>query len=304
MQVSEMLASAIRMSMPVLLAALGAIYSERSGIVNIGLEGMMIAGAFWGAAGTLWAGPYAGILIAILAGMAFALIHAIACVTFKVNQIVSGFAINTLAYGATRFAAISVFGMATTTPHVEEQLPQISVPLLSSVPLLRPFITELSPLIVVAFLLVPFTRWVIQKTVFGLRLRSSGENPLAGDTLGVNIPLMRFLGVLISGGFAGLAGAYLSIEHTGMYVEGMTQGSGYIGLAAMIFGNWSATGAMMASLLFGFAEGLSITVVAENIPYQFIKMIPYALTIAVLAGAVRRATPPAAGGTPYERGGE
>jgi len=303
MQISEMLASSIRMCLPVLLAALGATYSEKSGVVNIGLEGMMISGAFWGATCSYYAGPYLGLAGAILAGMIFATVHAVTSVTFRVNQIVSGVALNTLAYGATRFAATTIFKMATTTPGVP-RLPAVDIPVLSSIEWLEPVAKSLSPVIILAFLLVPVTKLVLERTVFGLRLRAAGENPLAADTVGVNISAMRYAGVIISGAFAGLAGGYLSIEHTGMFVEGMTQGTGFIGMAAMIFGNWQPVGAMLASLLFGLAEGISLNVESQIIPYQFIKMIPYVLTIAVLASATHRATPPAASGVPYARGGE
>ncbi len=304
MDLSELLASAIRMSIPILLAALGAVYSERSGVVNIGLEGMMITGSFWAAVGAYHYGPLAGILFAIMAASLMALIHAVVSVTFRVDQIVSGVALNILAYGAARFASIALFQRATMSPHVDG-FKHWNIPLLDQVAFLKPLVTNLSPVIVLAFLLVPFSHWVIQRTVFGLRLRSVGENPLAADTLGINVYPLRYAGVLISGVLAGLAGAYLAIEHTGMYVEGMTQGKGYIALAAMIFGNWSPFGAMGASLLFGFAESLSFRVVEGGaIPYQFIKMIPYVLTLVVLAGVLRKATPPAAGGIPYERSGE
>jgi len=303
MQINEMTASAIRMSLPILLAALGAIYSERSGVTNIGLEGMMIAGSFWGATAAYYSNPYAGLLAAITAGGVFALIHAVVCVKYRVNQVVSGVALNTLAYGLTRFASTTIFKMATTTPGVS-RLPAIDVPILGDIEWFKPLVTDVSPIIVLAFLMVPATGFVLQRTLFGLRLRSAGENPLAADTLGVNVFALRFAGVIISGALAGLAGGYLAIEHTGMYVEGMTQGAGFIGIAAMIFGNWSPAGAMIASLLFGFAESVSISVVAQDVPYQFIKMIPYALTIAVLAGAVRRASPPASVGIPYERSGQ
>jgi len=297
----EMLASAIRMSAPIIITAVGAIYSERSGIVNIGLEGMMIVGAFAGAAGGVFLGPVGGILVGMLAGGFMALIHAYASIQFKVDQIVSGTAINILAYGVVRFGAISIFRTATTTPHVDH-LPPITVPLLAGIPWLKPILTHVSPLIFVAFLLVPLTAWIMNRTVFGLRLRSVGEYPLAAETLGVNVYLMKYAGVIISGALAGLSGAYLSVEHTGMYVEGMTQGLGFIALAAMIFGNWKPGGAMLAGLLFGFAQALSFRVVSEAIPYQFIKMIPYLLTIVVLAGWTRRSRPPAGVGVPYERG--
>ena len=299
--VSELLASAIRMGLPVLLAALGAVYSERSGVVNIGLEGMMIMGSFWGAVGAYYAGPLAGMALAVAASVLMALVHAVVSVTFRVDQIVSGVALNILAYGVARFSSIALFQKATMSPHVQGFTP-INIPGLDQIPWLKPLVTNLSPLVVVGFLLVPLSHWVIEKTVFGLRLRAVGENPLAADTLGLKVFHLRYAGVLLSGVLAGLAGAYLSVEHTGMYVEGMTQGKGYIALAAMIFGNWSPVGAMGAALLFGFAESLSFRVVESAVvPYQFIKMIPYALTLVVLAGVLKRTTPPAADGIPYER---
>lgn len=300
----EMLASALRMTMPVLITALGAIYSERSGIVNIGLEGMMMTGAFWAAYGAYHFGPGGGLLLAILMGMAMALIHAVVTITYRIDQIVSGVAINILAYGLARFFSITLFGMATTSPHVTG-LTKIDVPVLSGIDWLRPLVTGVSPVILLGLLLVFVTYWVLEKTVFGLRLKACGENPHAADSLGVNVTRYRYYGVLISGAFAGLAGAYLSLEHTGMYVEGMTQGKGFIALAAMIFGNWQPFGTLAASFLFGFAESASFRVVESKvIPYQFIKMIPYLLTLFVLAGIGRKAVPPAASGTAYAREGE
>ncbi len=298
---SEMLASAIRLAVPIIITAIGAIYSERSGVVNIGLEGMMIVGAFAGAAGCVFWGPYVGILVGMLAGTLMALIHGVACIQFRVNQIVSGTAINILAYGLVRFSAITIFRTATTTPHVSS-LPKIAVPGLASVSWLKPLLGNMSPMVVLAFLLVPLTGWLLNRTVFGLRLRSVGEHPLAAETLGVNVLGMKYYGVLLSGALAGMSGAYLSVEHTQMYVEGMTQGLGFIALAAMIFGNWMPLGAMWAGLLFGFAQALSLRVVSEVIPYQFVRMIPYLLTIVVLAGWMQRTRMPAADGVPYERG--
>jgi general nucleoside transport system permease protein len=300
----EMLASALRMTMPVLITALGAIYAERSGVVNIGLEGMMLTGAFWAAYGALHFGAIGGIVLAVIMGMVIALIHAIATVTYRIDQIVSGVAINILTYGLARFCSVTLFGMATTSPHVVG-LPQIDIPLLSGISWLKPLVTRVSPVIILGFILVFVSYWVLEKTVFGLRLKAAGENPLAADTLGVNVSMYRYWGVLISGAFAGLAGAYLSLEHTGMYVEGMTQGKGYIALAAMIFGNWLPVSVLGASFLFGFAEAASFRVVeSKMIPYQFIKMIPYLLTLLVLAGIGRKTQPPAASGVPYAREGD
>jgi len=298
---AELLASALRMSMPVLITALGAIYSERSGVTNIGLEGMMLTGAFWAAYGSLHYGPMGGVFMAILMAVLMALLHGVVTITYRVDQIVSGMAINILAYGLTRFFSIELFGMATTSPHVDG-LSKISIPLLKDVEWLQPLTKDISPIIIVGILLVFFTYWVLERTTFGLRLKAVGENPLAADTLGIKVLHYRYYGVLISGAFAGLAGAYLALEHTGMYVEGMTQGKGYIALAAMIFGNWNPFGALGAACLFGFAESLSLRVMQNKfIPYQFIKMLPYLLTIFVLAGVVRKAHPPASVGIPYAR---
>lgn len=297
----ELLASAIRLGIPILITAVGAIFTERSGVVNIGLEGMMMVGAFFGAAGGVFWGPYAGFLCGMLAGALLAALHGVASINFRVNQIVSGTAINILAYGVVRFSAISIFKMATTTPHVNH-LPRITIPGLASISWLKPLVSDVSPLVFVAFLLIPLGWWVLNRTVFGLRLRSCGEYPLAAETLGVNVYGMMYSGVIISGALAGMAGAYLSIEHTCMYVEGMTQGLGFISLAAMIFGNWMPLGAMWAGLLFGLAQAFSLRVVSQSIPYQFIKMIPYVLTIAVLALSVHRSKMPVCDGIPYERG--
>lgn len=297
----EMLASALRMTMPILITALGAIYSERSGVTNIGLEGMMLTGAFWGAYGALHYGPVTGVCIAILMAMLMALIHGIVTVTYRVDQIVSGIALNILAFGLSRFFSLELFGMATTSPHVES-LTKINIPILKEVIFLKPLVTDISPIIIIGIVLVFVTYWILEKTTFGLRLKAVGENPLAADTLGIKVLTYRYYGVLISGAFAGLAGAYLAIEHTGMYVEGMTQGKGYIALAAMIFGNWNPFGALGAACLFGFAEALSLRVVQNKIiPYQFIKMLPYVLTLFVLAGIVRKNQPPASVGIPYSR---
>ncbi|MEW6724182.1 MAG: ABC transporter permease [Bacillota bacterium] len=301
MFMAQLLASAFRMATPILFTSLGAIYSERSGVVNIGLEGMMIVGTFWGAYGAYNYGPLWGVVFAIVAGMTLALIHALVSVTFKVDQIISGTALNILAAGLSRFFCLVIFTMATTSPTVKG-FTTWNLPLLSRIPWLKPMVTNLSPLIVVALVLVPVSAFVLNRTVFGLRLRSVGENPLAADTLGVNVTAMRYAGVLISGALAGMGGVYMAMEHTGMYLEGMTGGRGFIALAAMIFGNWTPTGALVASLLFGLAGAITIRVQIPGIPYQFIQMLPYALTIAVLAGVVRKATPPAAAGQPYERG--
>jgi ABC-type uncharacterized transport system permease subunit len=309
-----LIASAVRVTMPILLASLGAVYSERGGVINIGLEGMMIMGTFFGAVGTyvfarnfpaLTAAvpdlaPLAGVLAALAAGVVFGLIHAVVTITFRVDQIISGVALNLLAVGLARFLNILFFGVATQSPGVRGFTP-ISVPGLDQIAPLRPIVTGISPMILAAILLVIASQWILVRTRFGLRLRAVGEYPLAADTLGINVYRMRYAGVLISGALAGMAGAYLSIEQAHLYFEGMTQGRGFIALAAMIFGNWWPIGALGASALFGYFDALSLRVVRLPVPYQFISALPYFVTILVLAGVVRRARPPAADGIPYAK---
>lgn len=308
-----LIASAVRVTMPILLAALGAVYSERGGVVNIGLEGIMIMGTFFGAVGNHFfaqafpqlaaavpdLAPLAGVGTAVLAGLAFALIHAVVTVTFHVNQIISGVALNLLAVGLARFLNILLFTQATQSPGVRGFTP-IDLPLLERIPALAPLVTGISPMIVGALLLVIVSQWVLTRTRFGLRLRAVGEYPLAADTLGVSVARMRYAGVLLSGALAGMAGAYLAIEQAHLYFEGMTQGRGFIALAAMIFGNWWPVGALGASALFGYFDALSLRVVVlPMVPYQFINVLPHVVTILVLAGFVRRAQMPAADGIPY-----
>ena len=309
-----LIASAVRVTMPILLAALGAVYAERGGVVNIGLEGIMIMGTFFGAVGNYAVAqaypdlvarvpdlaPAAGVLAAVAAGLAFALIHAVVTVTFRVNQIISGVALNLLAAGLARFLNILLFTQATQSPGVRG-FTAVDIPLLKDIPGLGPLARGVSPMIIVGLLLVVVSQWVLLRTRFGLRLRAVGEYPLAADTLGVSVARMRYAGVLLSGALAGMAGAYLAIEQAHLYFEGMTQGRGFIALAAMIFGNWWPAGALGASALFGYFDALSLRVVRLPVPYQFINVLPHVVTILVLAGFVRRAQMPAADGIPYAK---
>jgi ABC-type uncharacterized transport system permease subunit len=275
---------------------------------------MMIMGTFWGAAATyvfaqtlpefssanLNVAPFVGMLAAIAAGALFALIHALVTITFRVDQIISGVALNLLAVGLARFLNILFFRVATQSPGING-FPDISIPLLRDIPGLEPIARGISPVIPVAILLVFLGHWVLVRTRFGLRLRSVGEHPRAADTLGINVYRMRYLGVLISGALAGMAGGYLAIEQGRGYLEGMTQGRGFIALAAMIFGNWWPIGALGASALFGYFDAFSLRVVNLRVPYQFITVLPHIASILVLAGFMRRAQPPAADGIPYAK---
>jgi len=299
------IAIALRYFTILYLAGLGGLFSERSGIVNIGLEGLMIVGTIMGAWGTVEYGPVAGLLIGALGGLVFSLVHALATVTFKVDHIVSGVVINVVAIGVARFLSQLFFGQATQSDPGIPDLTKIDIPLLESLPLgLGRAFEDMSPMIPVAFLLAIPALYVLNKTRFGLRLRSAGENPEAARTLGVRVAPLRYAGVLVSGFLSGLAGAYLAIEINGLFREGQTQGLGFIAIAALILGNWSPLRLMLGSLLFGFAQAIPLRLadapVISALPEQFIRMIPYVVTIIAIAGFVGRVHPPAAAGKAYE----
>jgi simple sugar transport system permease protein len=278
-----LLYSTLRLTTPLLLAALGGLYSEKSGIINIALEGLMLAGAFTGAAVTHYSGsPWIGLLAAIGAGVAVAAIHAVVCIKFHADQVVSGTAINVLFLGVPALMGAALFESSGATP----QIP-------------RGNLLPLAPM-VIAFGLVPITWYVLNRTRFGLRLRAVGENPEAADTAGVNVQRMRYAAVLISGALAAIGGAYLSIGQSSLFTRNMSAGRGFIALAALIFGKWRPVQTMLACLLFGFAEAVSIQMQgATPLPVQFIQIIPYVLTMLVLAGFVGRARAPKALGQPY-----
>ena len=299
------------------LTGLGGLFSERSGIVNIGLEGLMIIGTVTGAYGAIlftntmgipapW-GPLLGLLFGGLCGAAFASIHALATITFRVDHIVSGVVVNLVAVGLARFLSSLFFGQATQSDPGGPHLAPVSIPLLSSLPwgLGRAF-SQLSPLVIFAALLVFPVSFALYRTRWGLRLRSAGENPEATRSLGVAVAPIRWQGVLLSGAFAGLSGAFLSVEVAGNWREGQTLGLGFIALAALILSNWNPVRLLGAAFLFGFAEAIPLRFqdapLIRLLPEQFIRMIPYAVTIVVLAGFVGRVRPPAAAGRAYEGG--
>ena len=299
----SLLASMIRLSTPLILAALGGMYSERGGVINIALEGIMLAGAFSAAAVTVFTGnPWLGLAAAAIAGLAVALIHAIASIRFRADQVVVGTAINILFLGVPALVSGALFESTGSTPQLprEQTLPDWHIPGISSIPILSQLLSDHKPVVYIALAAVPISYYVLFRTRFGLRLRAVGENPEAADTAGVSVARMRYAGVLLSGVLAGIGGAYLSIGQNSLFTRNMTAGRGFIALAALIFGKWHPVGAFLACLLFGLADAISIRmqgVVA--IPVQFIQIIPYVLTLVVLAGFIGRATPPRAIGTPY-----
>jgi general nucleoside transport system permease protein len=299
--IGTLLASTIRNATPLIFAALGGMFSERSGVVNIGLEGLMLISAFAGVVGAFISGSaLVGLGFGLAAGLIFALIHALMCITFEADQIISGTAVNLLALGGTGFLMVLIFGSGGTSPRVSG-FKEVAIPLLSDIPLIGPALFNQSLLVYLMYALIPITWFVVFRTPFGLRLRATGEVPEAVDTAGVSVARMRYYGVALSGLLAALGGVYLSMGILSAFTENMTVGRGFIALAALIFGRWNPIGAAGAALLFGFGLAVSFQVPQEAVPIEFIQMLPYVLTIVALAGFGGRAIAPAAIGRPYRK---
>jgi ABC-type uncharacterized transport system permease subunit len=292
-----MLAQTLRISVPYGLAAVGGALSERGGVINIALEGLLLLGALGYVLGAHFTGSaWAGLGAAMLAGVLVALVHAFVTVTCRADQITSGLGINLAALGLSRFVLKEVFGSSSNSSRVAG-LPQWDVPVLGAIPFVGPLFGN--PLVLLALVLVAFAHVLLFRTAFGLRLRSTGEHPEAAATLGLSVAKLRYAGVLLSGVFAGLGGAWLAADQRS-FTDGMSGGRGYIALAAMIVGKWNPGGAVLACLLFGLCETLQIRFQGGAVPNEFLQMLPYVVTMVVLAGAIGRAHPPAAVGTPYE----
>ncbi|MEL6839199.1 MAG: ABC transporter permease [Pseudomonadota bacterium] len=311
----QMLDATLRLATPLLLACLAGLFSERAGIFDIGLEGKMLAAAFLSAAiaavsGSVWLGLLAG----IGASMMLSVVHGLASITFRGNQLISGVAINFLAAGLTVVIAQSWFAQGGRTPQLSggARFNPIQLPFaeaLREVPVLGPIYYELisghTALVYVALLMVPLTWWILFRTRFGLRLRAVGENPAAVDTAGVSVIWLRFAAVGICGVLCGLAGAYLATALQAGFVKDMSAGRGFIALAALIFAKWRPWYALYACLLFGFLQAMSLRpdviegVVGFQVNGQLLDVLPYILTVVILAGFVGKAIPPRAGGEPY-----
>jgi general nucleoside transport system permease protein len=300
--VLSILTVTITKATPITLGALAGICSERTGVVNIAIEGLMLTSAFVGFMTGVYTQNLALAVIAALAGGALmALLHAALSITFRVDQIISGTVINILAVGLTGFLNRQLF--ATGAPPGLSVLPKVTIPVLSELPWVGPIIFQQKPIALIAIVLVFILHFALFRTRWGLRTRAVGEHPLAADTVGVNVNGLRYLNVVIGGVIAGLAGAYFTLESVPHFEPLMTNGRGFIALAAMIFGKWTPFGAWGAALLFGVAEAIptALQIQGINIPFQIVGLLPYVLTIVVVAGAVGRATPPAADGVPYVR---
>jgi general nucleoside transport system permease protein len=300
------LAATLRFATPLAFAAIGGIFSERSGVVNIGLEGMMLTGAFFGIWGAIWSGTWVvGLLMAMLFGGLLALVHAVCSIHLRADQIVSGFAVNFLALGLTGYLYTSIYpdGIRSGVSTV----PNVELDFLSSIPWIGDFLEgvfgHLNLLVWVMFAVVILAYIVLFKTPIGLRIRSVGEHPKAADTVGISVYGVRYAAVVTSGILAALGGAFLSIGFVGSFAENMTSGRGYIALAAVIFGKWRPGWAFAACLLFGFGFALAIPLQREaDISENLISTLPYLLTLVALVGLIGRSIPPAAIGRPYIKG--
>lgn len=312
--VIQILDSAMRLMVPLLLACLAGLYSERAGVFDIGLEGKMLMAAFCAAAvayatGSAWLGLLAGIGGALV----LALIHGLASITFQGNQLISGVAINFLASGLTVLLGQKIFGLGGRTPALEgaARFNELTLPFADSlrpVPVIGRIYADLisghSVLVYLAFAMVPVTWWGLYRTRFGLRLRAVGENPASVDTAGVSVTRLRYAAVLICGVLCGVAGSYLATAISAGFVKEMTAGRGFIALAALIFAKWRPWGALGACFLFGLLEAIAnrfpnLDLGFVTVPSMFMNALPYILTVIILAGFVGRATPPRAGGEPY-----
>jgi simple sugar transport system permease protein len=322
--ITSMIATTISVATPLTLGALGGIFCERAGVVNIGIEGMMLASAFFGwlaavYVNTIWSvGPlpslFIGVLVAVLVGGLLGLLHAVLSVTYKVDQVIGGTVINILAIGITGFLnrqlffeSGSVFG--GQVPHAPGVMPRIRIPILYHIPVIGR-IFEQQVIAISAIVLVVVTFFIFNYTRWGLRTRAVGEHPRAADTVGISVSRMRYWNVIIGGLIAGLAGAYFTLESVPSFEPLMTNGRGFISLAALIFGNWSAFGAWAAALVFGAAQALQINLqfFREQIPAQWaflqqayvVGLVPYLLTMFIMTGIIGKTSPPAADGQPYE----
>ncbi len=298
--------STLKYSVLLLLPALGGVISERSGVVNIAMEGMMLTGAFFAVVFDLaWHNPWLATLMAVLSGGLIALIHAVVSIRFRADQIISGIAINIFAAGLTTFLLGRIYGQQgiDSVPR-QNMLPSVNIPLLSQLPFVGKVLFQQNVIVYLALILLVGINFLLFRTRLGLRLRAVGEHPQAADTSGINVYRIRYGAVIASGFLSALSGAFLSIGIGNIFVQNMTAGRGYIALAAMIFGKWTPYGAFVSCLIFGAGQALFDYNSTLPVSSYFINMVPYLLTLIVLAGFIGRSSPPAADGVPYVPGGE
>ncbi|HET91364.1 MAG TPA: ABC transporter permease [Chloroflexi bacterium] len=298
-----MIKDSLRLATPITLGMLAGVMCERCAVVNIAIEGMMLAAAAVGYMASLYTqNMWIGLLVAVLAGGVMAALHAVLSIRFMVDQIISGTVINILAVGVsgyirTAFLLKNPFGAPGLFPYVFQKTPLWDIPILGAI------LFQYQPMVYAAMILVPVVWFVLFRTPWGLRTRAVGEHPRAADTLGINVFKVRYVNVILAGCIAGLGGAWFSLETVGHFDDLMTNGRGFIALAAMIFGNWNPIGGALGALLFGFADALNFKfqILEVGVPYQFIGMLPFILTMIAVAGIIGKTTPPAADGEPYQK---
>lgn len=300
--ITSLLASTLRITTPIALASIGEVYSERAGIVNLGLEGQILAGAFAAVVGAYYTGsPLVGLFAGVGAGMLLGLLHALFVIRFRANQIVIGVGMNIFTLGLTTIGLQTLWGNRGKSESVEG-LSRIDLGPLAEIPLLGPIFSGHTITVYLMLIIAVLSWFVIFRTTIGLRLRVVGENPQAADSVGIRIDRIKYAAVIVGGALSGLGGAHLSLSDLSLFSRGMSAGRGFIALAATILGNWNPLGALGGSTLFGFLGALQIRLQATDFPTQFIQMIPYVLVIVIVAGLVRRVRAPGAVGEIYERG--
>jgi simple sugar transport system permease protein len=304
--IADFLGSSLRMAVPLTFATIGGMLSERSGVYNIGLEGMLLLGAFGAAVGAfLMHTPFGGVLLGALFGAAGGLFLAVLAVSLRVNQLVAGIAINMFAIGLTSFLSRVVFGVTATTLSLPGFKP-FAIPLLSKIPVIGPVFFQQDLLVYVMYIAIPLLYWLLFYTPWGLNIRAVGEYPRAVDTAGVSVYALRYACVMTSGLLAGLGGCHLVLSQVYLFTEHMSAGKGFIALAAIILGRWNPIGGFLACFLFGACEALQLRLqfYHQEVPYQIFTMLPYIVSILALIGIVGKANPPASAGIPYEREGK
>lgn len=298
-----LLFATVGLSVPLILGAMGGVISERAGVVNIAIEAQLLGGAFTGAVVASATGStIVGVLAAMVASVLVSMVLAVFAIRYFVEQIIVGVVLNVLIAGLTNFFYSSVL---TSTPALNspDRLPKIPIPLLENIPLIGSALFKQSIIVYAMYIIVPLIAWGLFKTTWGLRLRAVGEHPMAADTVGINVPRLRFWNVSLAGAVAGLGGAYFTLDSSGAFTREMTAGLGYIALAAVIFGQWHPIKATAAALLFGFASALQQTLgaIGSPVPSEFMLMLPYVITILAVAGFIGQSRPPAANGKPYRK---
>jgi len=303
---TEFLIASVRLATPIILASIGAMICDKSGIVNIGMEGMMLMGAFFAAwAAWQFANPWIGILMGMLAGGIFALFHAWATISLHLNHVVSGAVINILGFGITRYLLELIFGHPGTSEIIPHSLAEyrFAIPLLSRIPLLGPVFFNRTPIIYMMYAVVILFVWITRKSRLGLHIKTAGEHPIVLETLGVSVKKTRYIAVMLSGILCGLAGAYLSIENGNNFSAGMTGGRGFIALGANIAGGWTVIGSLLASFFFGMVDALALRIQVLNVlrvPSEIFLILPYVAALLAVAGLVRKSRAPKALGEDFQ----